>query len=191
MKRKNPLRHCLVIFCFALVVFAVGAIIAGARETLTVQITPPSKSQLNFGESLTLVAEASGGPGGYNYQWYSNDSAIAGETSSTYTFVASVIGNKYNIKCGATDATGAITGEATSPDVYLEVTTKAVTAPPLAQGANSPASSPTQTANTTGGFNLANQWPLVIAAAAVVIIVAAAVAAMQIQRRKPKKQANP
>ncbi len=100
---------------------------------LEVHLVQPSTSSINVGQQIQLTAQASGGTGSYNYQWYSNGSPMYG-SSSTYTFNPSESGT-YNIKCVVTDSSDASLTAATSTTLSLSAI------------ATSPPNNPTQTPN--------------------------------------------
>ncbi|MBX8643895.1 MAG: PKD domain-containing protein [Thermoplasmata archaeon] len=63
---------------------------ASASLTETVYSDPSvsissSQNPTDVGNSVTFTASPSGGSGSYTYQWYLNDNAVSGATSSTYT----------------------------------------------------------------------------------------------------------
>ena len=63
---------------------------ASASLTETVYSDPSvsissSQNPTDAGNSVTFTASPSGGSGSYTYQWYLNDNAVSGATSSTYT----------------------------------------------------------------------------------------------------------
>jgi hypothetical protein len=67
----------------------------------TVSISPTSAA-LVFGQSQFFSAVVSGGTPPLSYQWYLNDSAVAGATSATWTFTARSNGN-YTVYANVTD----------------------------------------------------------------------------------------
>lgn len=72
------------------------------KNTVNVAVTNDKDAYIiKYGESVELGVSASGGAGGYAYQWFRNGTAINGATSPTYT--AAEVG-KYT--CRATDKLG-------------------------------------------------------------------------------------
>jgi hypothetical protein len=55
----------------------------------------PSLTSMDLGQSQVFTASASGGTGTLSYQWYLNNSPITGQTSPTYTFIASTAGSSF------------------------------------------------------------------------------------------------
>lgn len=148
-----------------------------ARETLLVQIVPPSKTQIMAGDQLTLTAQASGGPGGYNYQWYINNTAVEGATTATYVLSPTQTG-RYSINCTATDATGVISDIAASQTISISVSARAIAAGTAPQGGG-----------PLGGSNagsLSLQTTIIIAV--VVMVIAAIVVTVIMVQRRSKKQ---
>ena len=64
-----------------------------------------SQNPTDVGNSVTFTASASGGSGSYSYQWYENNAAISGATSSTYTTSFTSSGS-ISIYVVVTDSTG-------------------------------------------------------------------------------------
>ena len=61
---------------------------AEMNETVDPQLTvsaSTSKNPIDAGMSVTFTASVSGGASPYSYQWYLNNSAVSGATSSTWT----------------------------------------------------------------------------------------------------------
>ena len=82
-----------------------------------VQMTPP----LDVGSTVTLVAEATGGAGGYVYTWFVNGQQVAsGAEHAAYEYTLPGVGS-YLVSCTVKDAADAeITKEAAAPvTVYL------------------------------------------------------------------------
>ncbi len=184
---KKSVKYPLTLFVL-LTVFAVAATLsAQALETISVQIVPPAKTSLYKGDQLTLMANASGGTDGYNYQWSQNNVAVTGATNANFTFNATEVGT-FNITCVATDATGIIPDQATSQVVSLTVAPpRAVTPSPtnLVKAVN-----PLSTADTdeSGSQDLVTVW-IVAGAVAIIVIVIAAI--VLVRQRKPKQTINP
>ena len=74
-------------------------------SALTASISS-SKNPIDYGQSVTFTATASGGSGTYtSYQWYVGGSAISGATSSTYTTTTLAVGTD-SITATVTDSNG-------------------------------------------------------------------------------------
>ncbi len=71
---------------------------------LTDSISPTSASVL-IGQPVAFTSTVSGGYAPYSYQWYLNDSAVSGATSSNWTFTLQPIGD-YNVYLNVTDSLG-------------------------------------------------------------------------------------
>ncbi len=183
MIKGNLTRQLIVTFCVLLTILSTGFLTVEARETLTVNIVAPATNTLYLGDQLELVANASGGPGGYTYQWYQRGNAITDATSANYTFSPTLSG-EYTFTCAVTDATGVITGSVTSQPVTMTVTARPQTAQtPLVKAAPSNIDNQGST-NDTGDLGLLTLAAVVGAAAVVVIIVAAVV----LTRKRSKKE---
>jgi len=74
---------------------------------LTVSITPPS-AVIDKGQTVFFTATVSGGTPPYTYQWYVNDTAVSGATSSSWAFTPTLPGC-YNVYVNITDSIGATT----------------------------------------------------------------------------------
>ena len=125
----------------------------------TVSIAPVGPLTMDAGQTQTFTATASGGSGTINYQWYLNDSAISGATSSTYSFSESV--GSYSVTCTVTDSASTPVTSPPSNAVLITVNSAlvapTVTATPgtIDQGQTS---SLTSTAVSTGTFPYTYQW---------------------------------
>lgn len=91
-------------------------VIVVASPQPTVTISPPSKLDCLSGSTVTLTATATGGSGGYTYQWYTgtppSGTLISGATSSTYN--APAAGSYYVVVTtsqGCTDTSEPVTVE--------------------------------------------------------------------------------
>jgi hypothetical protein len=78
--------------------------------TITVNSAPSvsislSAATLDVGQSQTFTSSVSGGTSPYSYQWYLNDAAVSGATSSTWTFTPSSSGS-YSVLVNVTDTVG-------------------------------------------------------------------------------------
>jgi hypothetical protein len=78
----------------------------GSEQTSIVSVSiAPSSKTLDIGRSVAFTSTVSGGSSPYSYQWYQNNTAISGATTSTYVFSPSTVG-LYNIFLNATDNAG-------------------------------------------------------------------------------------
>jgi len=90
-------------------------------QPVQVQIPIPSSTNVDSGKKVQLNADATGGTGVYNYQWYLNGNQISGATSSSYTYVAPNVSETDNIQVTAQDAQDSSLPMATSNTVTLVV----------------------------------------------------------------------
>jgi hypothetical protein len=74
-----------------------------AISHVSVGITPNTATTITLGQSVQFSASPAGGSGAYYYQWYSNDAAIIGANSASYTFTPQTWGTS-NIKVTIQDA---------------------------------------------------------------------------------------
>jgi len=81
-----------------------GKVYAFGAPILSVSISP-SSATLDFGQSQLFTSTVSSGTSPYTYQWYLNDVAVSGATSSTWTFTPSSSGS-YNVYVNVTDSVG-------------------------------------------------------------------------------------
>jgi parallel beta-helix repeat protein len=65
----------------------------------------PSSATLDVGQSQLFTSTVSGGTSPYTYQWYLNNVAVSGGTSSTWTFTPASSGS-YTIYVNVTDSVG-------------------------------------------------------------------------------------
>jgi hypothetical protein len=188
LSKKKLVTYAIVSFCLILTVFSNATQNATARETLSVTIVPPSKTTMIIGDEIQLVAQASGGPGSYDYQWYLNDTIIENATWTPYPFTPTQIGS-YNIKCVVTDATGVITDSATSSTVYLTVTARPIAASPTPNTSDLPrAANPTDNGKVDAtGFD---DQVLLLMAIFAVVVFAVVVAFLVMKHRGSKKTNN-
>jgi hypothetical protein len=189
LSKKKLIAYAIVTFCLVLMVFSNAAQNATARETLSVTIVPPAKTTVPLGDVVQLEAQASGGPGEYNIQWYSNDTAIEYATWTPYPFNATQIGS-YTIKCIVTDATGTITGSATSSPLYLTVTARSIAASSTPKTSDLPRVGNTADNGTVGATGINDQGVLLAAVIAVVVVFAVVVAFLVMKYRGSKKTNN-
>ena len=75
---------------------------AKVETPMTVNITP-TQTEMYTGQSQTFSSTVSGGTAPYTYQWYLNDTAVPGATSSTYTFTPATE-DHYKVYLNVTDA---------------------------------------------------------------------------------------
>jgi hypothetical protein len=75
---------------------------AKVETPMTANITP-TQTEMYTGQLQTFSSTVSGGTAPYTYQWYLNDTAVPGATSSTYTFTPATA-NHYKIYLNITDA---------------------------------------------------------------------------------------
>ena len=101
-------------------------VIAVASPQPIVTILPPSKLNCLSGSTVTLTATATGGSGGYTYQWYTgtppSGAPISGATSSTYN--ANTVGSYYVVVTtskGCQDTSEPVTVEHT-PNPTVSIT---------------------------------------------------------------------
>jgi hypothetical protein len=71
-------------------------------EMLTASISPVSSS-IVIGNSVTFTSTVSGGTTPYSYQWYLDDTPVSGETSASWTFTPTTLGN-YIVQLNVTDS---------------------------------------------------------------------------------------
>lgn len=179
---KKLITYTMVTLSLALLILSAVAQNSQAREEITVQVSYyPNQTSVFINNTVQFTATASGGPGAYNYQWYVNDTAISGATTSTYNFTATVIGNWYGIKCVVNDATGLLTEPTTSATILLSVTARAVVAAVAPQATNL-----TNTEANTEDQGL----PVVPIVAAVVVIAVAVVFSVIIMRQRTSKKSS-
>jgi hypothetical protein len=98
------------------VVVTDGASVAQNNQSSTLQVTvnsapsvaiSPSSVTLDVGQSQTFTASVSGGTASFSYQWYLNNSAVSGATSSSWTFAPSFAGS-YTVYLDVTDSVGVV-----------------------------------------------------------------------------------
>jgi hypothetical protein len=74
------------------------------NDALSVTVSPSSVS-LDVSQSQLFTSTVSGGAGSFSYQWYLNETAVSGETSSTWTFTPCSSGF-YSVYVNVTDSVG-------------------------------------------------------------------------------------
>ncbi len=72
-------------------------------ETSLIVSIIPIHLKMNLGQNQTFISSVSGGTIPYQYQWYLNDTAVAGANSSNWTFVPITAGN-FRVYLNVTDA---------------------------------------------------------------------------------------
>ena len=189
MSKKKLIAYAIVTFCLVLIVFSSTTQNATARETLSVIIVPPAKTTVALGDVIQLEAQPSGGPGEYNFQWYSNDTAIENATWTPYPFNATQMGS-YTIKCVVTDATGVITDSATSSPLYLTVTARPMAASSTPNTSNLPRVGNPNDNEKVDVTGIENQGVLLAAVIAVVAVFAVVGAFLVMKHRGSKKTNN-
>lgn len=78
-------------------------LVAGVTPFFTVQ---PVSTNLNQGQNLTLTAVGAGSGSVFNYQWYSNGVAMAGQTSTNLSFTPIVGANAASYYCVVSNSYG-------------------------------------------------------------------------------------
>ncbi len=118
-----------------------------------------SGQTLDVGQSKMFTASVIGGTSGFSYQWYLNNVAVGGQTSSTYTFIPSTVGSN-TVFCNVTDS--ASTPLVASSFRIMVTVDSALTTPSVSpspvtvsQGQTSSLTSP---AVTTGTSPYTYQW---------------------------------
>jgi hypothetical protein len=91
------------------------------HKPVEAQINQPSITSINLGQQIQLSAQASGGTGSFNYQWYANNEIVQSGPSSTLSFNPSYAGS-YNVKCIVTDTQDTLLSPATTSTIALSVT---------------------------------------------------------------------
>jgi hypothetical protein len=86
-------------------------------------ITQPQSQTVSSGTNVTFIVVVGGGTPAYTYQWYFNNVAIGGATSSSYSISPATGANTGNYKVIITDANGQTL---TSNNALLTVTTPIV-----------------------------------------------------------------
>ena len=83
----------------------------------------PTSAKMDIGQSQKFSSSITGGNPTYSYQWYLNDAAIPGATSSTWIFSPTSTGT-YNVYLNVTDALGyeVQSNIATNINVYAKPT---------------------------------------------------------------------
>ena len=105
-----------------------------------------SQNPTDAGDSITFTATGSSGTGSYTYQWYVNDSAVSGATSSTYS--TSFSAGTYSVYVILTDGVG---DSATSNTVIETVHSDPSVTIKSSQNPTDAGDSITFTASTSGG----------------------------------------
>jgi hypothetical protein len=156
-----------------------------------------SGQTLEVGQSKTLTASVSGGTPGFSYQWYLNNLAVEGQTSSTYVFTPSAIGS-YTVFCNITDSastpqvassfkiTLTVTAALDSPSVSpspVTTPTPTVTAAPASISTSTPSATSTATPSST---TLVSEFPSIIAALTA-LIAASTTILLRIRKLKNKR----
>ena len=109
------------------------------NHTLTALITQGNSVTIAARNSITLSANASGGPTPYTYQWYQDGTAIVGQISPQIN-VAWTYAGTHNVFCAINDSIGMT---ATTSPLTLTVVAAATTPTPL------PTQTPLNTPTTT------------------------------------------
>jgi len=73
---------------------------------LSVTISPSNATVIDVDQYVQFTASASGGEPPYSYQWYANDTAITGATTSSFTFTPDYP-STYDVSIVVTDASEA------------------------------------------------------------------------------------
>jgi hypothetical protein len=98
-------------------------------DQLKVQINNPYSTPVNVGQQVQLTAQASGGSGSYNYQWYKQGIQMSIATFSTYSFSPESSGY-YSVRCVVTDSNDASLAQADASVTLTATATTAATATP-------------------------------------------------------------
>ncbi len=139
MKKPFSLLAVLVLGLSALLLAGVQT--ANAQytpdEQLSVTISPSNATIIDVDQYIQFTASASGGEPPYSYQWYANDSAITGATTSSFTFTPDYP-STYDVSIVVTDAseaqarsnaTSVTVNQGLSIDINQETTTTKVNQP--------------------------------------------------------------
>ncbi len=70
---------------------------------ISISITPFKNVTVDYGNSVTFKANATGGVANYSYQWFLNGTILTGVTGTSYTFTPAVITN-YTVSVSVTDS---------------------------------------------------------------------------------------
>jgi hypothetical protein len=123
-KRSRTIVFVLIAVFVAVMIFSSGSQNATARETLSVQIQPPSETTVLVNTEVQLWANATGGSGEYYYRWSVNNVQINNNfTSATIILNETKVGT-YTIGCQISDVKGIVSGTAIAPEINLFVTTE-------------------------------------------------------------------
>ena len=79
-----------------------NSVLVTVNSALGVSLSPMSPLNLVLNQVQVFTATASGGVGTLSYQWYLDDSAVSGQTSSTYTYMP-VLGS-HGVQVNVTDS---------------------------------------------------------------------------------------
>jgi hypothetical protein len=185
--KKKFIIKAIVSFCLILIVFLNASQTTIAREAISVTIVPPAKTTIAIGDEILINAQASGGPGLYNYgfQWYINDTAIEYATWTPYRFTPNQTGT-YNFKCDAWDTSGETTESATSSTVTLTVTAKPQAASQSPNTSDLPRAANPNDNGKLDSTGIDNQW-IQITAIFAIVAFAVVVTLLVIKNRGSKK----
>jgi hypothetical protein len=175
-KKPSVLTFSLIAIFIAIMIFSTGNQTANARETLSVQIQPPSETTVLINTEVQLWANATGGSGEYYYRWSVNNVQINNNfTSATIILNETKVGT-YTIGCQISDIKGVAPGTAIAPEINLFFTTE-----PLSVG-QAPSNSQETSSNNQ---EIDNQGLTMIAVAVVVVSIVGAAIIILVKQRKP------
>jgi len=132
----------------------------GGSDTSQVAIpgitSAPGSASVSAGQSVTLSVSATGG-GVLAYQWRRNDADIAGATSASYTFTATVADGGARYSVTVSNAAGSVTSAVVTLTVNEAPTPPGIGSGPLATSVTE-GQTATFNVEATGTAPLAYQW---------------------------------
>jgi pimeloyl-ACP methyl ester carboxylesterase len=169
------------------------------NHTLTASIMQGNSATIAARNSITISANASGGPTPYTYQWYQDGTAIIGQISPQI-IVGWTYAGTHTIFCAVNDSTGMTTttapltltvvAAATTPtpqptQTPLNTPTPTQKPTPTAIPTTTPTATPTPTQNPTPTPSVP-EFPRILLIATLTVIVTASAMIIKVKARKTK-----